>query len=235
MITYLQDVYTAQNRVVSFLYFNPGVKWVHDFANEKLFSDIHKRYFNTLKTFNPEAFAKLYIERSLPLDFCTPAMCVSAIQFLYEFRLGNVFYVFLKKQDQKISDFDSIILRDSIEFLELNEEGINILDKCKYILSQIKLKASRIDTADLEFYLNMFDEKLKEIATKMQYTDKVEAFLNCNFEVANKNFTKLEAAKNITRMAYMQNPDPNYLAKWVCDIAELPEKKLLKILEIIKE
>jgi len=235
MITYLNDYIKAQESVLSYLFDNATASWVFDFANEKLFSEKYKDIFLRIKQFNVNGVMNAKSLDQTFYYFTSPKMAVNSIMFLFEHQLLKSFWTFLKKQDLKISDFDSILLRDSIEFLELNEEGISIWDKCKYILSQIKLKANRIDTADLEFYLNMFDEKLKEIATKMQYTDKVEAFLNCNFEVANKNFTKLEAAKNITRMAYMQNPDPNYLVKWVCEIAELPEKKLLKILEIIKE
>lgn len=234
MIAHLEYVNTAQIRVVSFLYFNPGVSWPHDFLNEKSFTQqIFVDYFNVLKKVDPPAFAKLWIKSSLNLDYCTPAQAVNACIYLMEYRLASVFYNYFKKQDFKITDYDTVLFQNAIEFLENFDTSVSLWDACNFIFQKLQKESKRITIEPLELAISHFESRVKMIKEKLQYTEVVEAFINADFTIAHKNISKLEAAKKITKIAYQNRVDNAALAQAVCEIAEVDAEKMKSIIKIL--
>lgn len=234
MIAHMEAVNTAQIRVVSFLYFNPGVSWPHDFLNEKSFTQqIFVDYFNVLKKVDPQAFAKLWIKSSLNLDYCTPAQAVNACIYLMEYRLAFVFYEFFKKQDLKITDYDTVLFQNAIEFLQNFDASFSLWDGCNFIFQKLQIESKRINLEPLELAMSHFESRLKMIKEKLQYTEVVEAFINSDFTISHKNLTKLEAAKKITKIAYQNRVDNAALVQAMCEILEVGAEKMKAIIKIL--
>lgn len=234
MIAHLQSVITAQIRVVSFLYFNPGVSWPHEFLNEKAFSHpIFIEYFKVLKKVDPDEFAKLWIKSSLNLDYCTPAQAVNACIYLMEYRLASFFYDYFKKQDFKITDYDTVLFQNAIEFLENFDASVSLWDACNFIFQKLQKESKRINLEPLEIAISHFESRVKMIKEKLQYTEVVEAFINADFTIAHKKLSKLEASKKITKMAYQNKVDNAALAQAMCEIAEVGPEKMKAIIKIL--